>query len=645
MIKIENLYKEYPSGEDKIQVLKNINLEIKSGEIIAIIGASGSGKSTLMNILGCLDKPTMGSYKLNGIQVGSLDTEELAKLRREYFGFIFQRYHLLSSSDALGNVEVPAIYAGKDSSERKVRAREILTKLGLGDKIGNYPSQLSGGQQQRVSIGRALMNGGQVILADEPTGALDSQSGAQVMQILKDLHAQGHTIIIVTHDHNVASHAQRIVEIKDGEIISDVQKEGAKPLATLELKPEKQSSVFKRFADQFKESFKMAISAVMSNRLRAFLTMLGIIIGIASVVSVVALGQGSSQKIIASISSLGTNTIDIYPGKGFGDRSSGQIQTLTDKDAQLLSKQEFIDSVSANANASYNIGYKNQTAQALIKGVGSEFFRVKEMEMEIGQGFDEDAVKNRSQLIVIDKNTQKKLFTGNENPLGKIILVGNMPAKIIGVAKDKETTFGSTESLNIWLPYSTVLSRLTGRSYLNSITVRVSDNTDTKAAEAAVVEIINARHGTNDVYTVNMDSIKETVAQTTGTMTLLVSAIAVISLIVGGVGVMNIMLVSVTERTKEIGVRMAIGARQSDILQQFLIEAVLICLAGGIMGILLSLAIGLAFNNLSKDFAMIYSTSSIVIAFLCSTLIGIIFGFLPAKNAAKLDPVVALARD
>lgn len=645
MIEISNLYKEYPSGDEKIQVLKNIKLEIGRGEMVAIMGASGSGKSTLMNILGCLDKPSSGTYKLNGIEMSSLGSEELAKLRREYFGFIFQRYHLLSGSDALGNVEVPAIYAGKSSTDRKLHAASILKKLGLADKMGNYPSQLSGGQQQRVSIARALMNGGQVILADEPTGALDTTSGSQVMDILKELHNEGHTIIIVTHDAKVASHAQRIVEIRDGEIIRDESTEKKSVVKELKVSEVKKGSALGIKVEQFKEAFKMATNAILSNRLRSFLTMLGIIIGIASVVSVVALGQGSSEKIISNISSLGTNTIDIYPGKGYGDRTSAQIRTLTAADAKLLETQPFIDSVSPGTNGSYAVGYGNQNVQVQIRGVGSDFFRVKDLEMELGQGFDSYAVSNYSQYIVIDKNTQKKFFNESDDPIGKILLVGKVPGKIIGVTKEKKSAFGTDENLNIWMPYSTVLSRLSGRNYLQSITVRVSEGTDTKAAEAAIAEILVANHKTKDFYTVNTDSIKETIEQTTGTMTLLVSAIALISLIVGGVGVMNIMLVSVTERTKEIGVRMAIGARKSDILQQFLIEAVLICLVGGILGILLSLLIGFMFNNFSDNFAMIYSTTSIVVAFGCSTLIGILFGFLPAKSAAELDPVVALARD
>lgn len=654
LLEVSQLTREFPAGEGTVQILKGIDLKIYPGELVAIIGQSGSGKSTLMNILGCLDKPTQGSYKVNGKETRKLEPDELAQLRREYFGFIFQRYHLLGDLSAAGNVEVPAIYAGADSTERHERAQKLLTDLGLGDKTQNRPSQLSGGQQQRVSIARALMNGGDVILADEPTGALDKHSGVEVMRILRELNAKGHTIILVTHDINVAKNATRIIEISDGQIIDDrpnipeyQENEAAlEPVQTLVKEPQAKISSWRSALDRLGEAFRMALLAMNAHRMRTFLTMLGIIIGIASVVSVVALGNGSQKQILENISSLGTNTITIYQGRGFGDNSrSSQVKTLIPADADALADQPYIQGVSPTVNNSVTGRFKDTEASITVNGVSDQFFDVRGLNFTAGQAFDKFAINERSQDVVIDSNTQKTLFADGSDPIGQVILLGSVPSRVIGVVEANAGMFGS-DSLNVYLPYSTVMSRMLGQSNVRSIIVRVKDQYSSSAAENAILTLLEQRHGAQDVYSQNSDSIRETIENTTKTMTLLVSAIAVISLVVGGIGVMNIMLVSVTERTQEIGVRMAVGARQSDILQQFLIEAILVCILGGILGVLLSLGLGQLVTKLSNgSFQMAYSTTSMIAAFVCSSMIGIVFGFLPARNAAQLDPVAALSRE
>ena len=669
LLEVRNLYREFPSGDDVVTVLNNINLQIAAGEMVAIIGQSGSGKSTLMNILGCLDRPTRGSYLVNGQETGAMEPDELARLRREYFGFIFQRYHLLGDLDAMGNVEVPTIYAGYPSEQRRARSAALLERLGLGERKHHRPNQLSGGQQQRVSIARALVNGGEVILADEPTGALDSQSGQEVMRILRELHAEGHTVIIVTHDAQVAANANRIIEIRDGSIIDDRRTDrqsdennnsnnndsSATPTeqSARQLQHDASSNTPARsasrplfgFFDRFKEAALMATRAMLAHRTRTFLTMLGIIIGIASVVSVVALGEGSRQKILEDISSMGTNTIDIFPGKGWGDRRASSIRTLTAADAEVLAQQPYVDSVTPRVSTAVTVRLGNNSVSAQVQGVGEQYFQVKGISMDLGKQFDRQAVSEYAQEAVIDPNSRKTLFGESVNPIGQVIMLGNVPVRIIGVSKAQSSAFGNDENLNIWVPYTTVLSRMLGQTHVRNITVRVSDSVSSQAAEQGITKILTQRHGTQDFYISNSDTIRQTIESTTRTMTLLVSMIAVISLIVGGIGVMNIMLVSVTERTQEIGVRMAVGARQSDIMQQFLIEAVMVCLLGGLLGVGLALAIGALFDHFVKDFSMAFSVTSIIAAFTCSTLIGMIFGFLPAKNAAKLDPVVALSRE
>lgn len=661
LLQLENLERCFLSGEEEVSVLKAINLSIYPGELVAIIGASGSGKSTLMNILGCLDRPTRGDYRVRGQSTRDLSVDDLAALRRHHFGFIFQRYHLLPHLDAVGNVEIPAIYAGDDKPQRHERASQLLSRLGLADRLGHTPGQLSGGQQQRVSIARALMNGGDVILADEPTGALDSRSGQEVISILRELHAQGHTVILVTHDPQVAAHAERIIEIHDGEIIADRRHQPEQ--AQQPQKPQAEStpgSASKRDAvgtsqphrqhwrarwGQFSEAFKMAGIAMASHRMRTLLTMLGIIIGIMAVVSVVALGQGAQQKVVNDISSIGTNTIDIYPGKSWGDERAAAIETLVPADLVALQAQVYTDSVTPSLSSSQILRYGNITANGSIGGVGEQYFRVRGYTAAQGVLFSREDVQQQAQVVVIDHNTWKKFFPHGENPLGQVMLLGSLPCRIIGVTAEKESPFGNSDSLNVWIPYTSAMSRLLGQSYFSSITVRVKEGMSNAIAEQGILKLLTQRHGVQDVFTNSSDSILKTVQKTTGTLTLLISAIAVISLIVGGIGVMNIMLVSVTERTQEIGIRMAVGARQSDILQQFLIEAVLVCLCGGALGVLLSLGIGVVFSWFVQVMSMVFSFSSILVAVFCSTLIGVLFGYLPARNAAQLDPIEALARE
>ncbi|AOI76420.1 MacB family efflux pump subunit [Burkholderia sp. NRF60-BP8] len=677
LLKLAAVTRRFPAGDKDVVVLNNVNLSIDAGEIVAIVGASGSGKSTLMNILGCLDHPSEGTYMVGGRDTHMLDSDELAQLRREHFGFVFQRYHLLPHVDAVANLEMPAIYAGTPRAERHARARALLACLGLADRAHHRPGQLSGGQQQRVSIARALMNGGQVILADEPTGALDTKSGQDVIRILHELNALGHTIVIVTHDKAVARHARRIIEISDGEIVADrpnrhyaeaLAESGVGAAATAEAAPDGRSAPAsadappaaetetdaapaprtRRFAagtGRFGEACRMAWIALVSHRLRTLLTMLGIIIGITSVVSIVAVGEGAKRYMLDEIGSIGTNTISLYPGTDWGDSRADAIQTLVPDDVAALAEQPYIDSATPETSRTLLLRYRNINVNALVSGVGERYFQARGMRFALGVAFDDDAVRRQAQVVVIDQNTRRKLFGAARNPVGEVILVDNVPCVVIGVTADKKSAFGSVKSLNVWVPYTTASGRLFGQRYLDSITVRVRDGQPSAAAEKSLEKLMIQRHGRKDFFTYNMDSVVKTVEKTGQSLTLLLSLIAVISLVVGGIGVMNIMLVSVTERTREIGIRMAVGARQSDILQQFLVEAVLVCLLGGTIGIALSFGLGALFSMFVAQWKMVFSAGAIATAFVCSTLTGVIFGFMPARNASRLDPIDALARD
>ena len=645
IIETEHIDKFFGEGENRVHILKDITMTIKDGDFVAIIGQSGSGKSTLMNIIGCLDVQTSGICRIDGRDTSNMDPDELADLRGKYLGFIFQRYNLLPNLSAEDNVALPAIYVGVPEDDRTMRAIDLLSGLELSEKTKNLPSQLSGGQQQRVSIARALMNGGRLILADEPTGALDSKSGEMVMEILENLHKQGHTIIMVTHDQKVASHASRIIEISDGRIISDKRNKSlAFSQRGANLREVAPRSRWHKHFDQLREAFFMSIQAILSHKMRSMLTMLGIIIGIASVVSVIALGKGSQEKIIADISSMGTNTIDILPGRGFGDRFSTRVKTLTVADCDILSRQSYIDKATPNTSQSGALVFGNQELTAQLNGVGEQYFDVKAFHISQGRLFTRSEVRSCSSYVVIDDTTYTKLFPDRDNPVGKTIIFSKKPLIIIGVLAKQERTFGpQSETLRLYSPYTTVMKKFTGNKYISSITVKIKDSVRPLMAEKSLTALLTARHGTEDFFTINTDSIKKTIESTTGTMRLLISGIALISLLVGGIGVMNIMLVSVTERTREIGVRMAVGARRNNILTQFLIEAVLICIIGGILGILASYLIGFVFSAFTSDFKMAYSIQSMLMALACSSFIGILFGFMPARNASRLNPIDALA--
>ena len=643
MIHLENITKSFANGSEQMLALKGVSLHIEAGEFIAIVGQSGSGKSTLMNIIGCLDTLTSGSYKLGGKDITHFSPDELSELRLKKFGFIFQRYNLISANNALENVALPAIYAGSHKDERTARALELLDMLGLKGKEYQNPNKLSGGQQQRVSIARALMNGGEILLCDEPTGALDSASGEMVLKILKELNAKGHTIIMVTHDKGIASHANRIIEIKDGQIICDEKKDAK----LAKLKPPKltYSNNLSALKAELSESLAMSIGAIKAHKLRSFLTMLGIIIGITSVICVVALAKGSQESIIESINKMGTNTIQINPGRGPGDRNSAKVKRFNVDDAKMLEKLDFVDYASPIMRANAELIYANKSSTGLARAGNEKILQISGVELESGRNFTKEDVLNSASVMIIDQNTKKEFFQAlkDDDVIGQNIIFAGHPFSIIGIAKKDEGPFGDT-TLSVYLPYTTVTNRLTGDYNLRQIIVSIKNNINSQLAEQAISDILLARRGARDFHMRNSDTILQTIKATTDTMGLLISGVALISLLVGGIGVMNIMLVSVIERTKEIGVRMAIGAKGKNIMLQFLIEAVLLCALGGAVGVALAFAIGWLIN-LSGIVSMIFSLSSVLVAFGISSAIGIIFGYMPAKSASRLNPIDALQRE
>jgi macrolide transport system ATP-binding/permease protein len=645
LLELQGVSRVFQAGEGTFAALKDVNLSIMAGEMVAIVGASGSGKSTLMNILGCLDRPSYGIYRVGGRNTSQLSADELAGLRRERFGFVFQRYNLLPDLTAAENVQVPAAYAGCERSVRTERSLSLLRRLQIQDRASHRPAQLSGGQQQRVSIARALMNGGEIILADEPTGALDSHAGSEVLQVLRELNAEGHTVILVTHDASIARNARRILEISDGRILSDICVGHQSDPVVDPSRWDEKASRGPAPLTLLGEASRMALTAMRNRMLRTLLTMLGIVIGIAAVASVVALGKGGQEKVLADIRAIGTNTIEVFPGAAPGQMSASDASSLSVADAKAISGQIYIDSATPTLVVNTSLRTGNRVIQGPANGVGEEFFRVRDMPVVAGRTFSLAERVALAQVVVLDESVSDSLLPPGMNPIGQVILVGKTPFRVIGVVQTKRA-FSQIQSFAVWIPYTSVMGRVVGHQRLDRISVRVSDDASMSQAAELIEAILRKRHdGRIDFHLLNSDAIRRTVESTTETMTLLVAAIAFISLIVGGVGVMNIMLVSVTERTREIGIRTAIGARYGDILQQFLIEATLICLAGGLLGILVAVGFRLLFDRLFPQFPMIFSASSIVMAVSVSTVMGVICGIVPARRAARLDPVEALASE
>lgn len=643
LLELEGVSRAYRSAAGEVVVLKEVSLRINAGEFIAIIGPSGSGKSTLMNILGCLDRPTEGSYRVNGEATEQMAPDALARLRREHFGFIFQRYNLMENLSATENVALPAVYAGVDAQTRTARARTLLEALGLGERTGNRPGQLSGGQQQRVSIARSLMNGGAIVLADEPTGALDHASGQQVMAELKRLHAQGHTVILVTHDVAIAANAARVIEIADGRMVADRAEPGLLAAAAGCGTERGTSPVAERRArrDAVREAARMAARSMLAHRLRTLLTMLGIIIGVAAVVTVVALGKGAQAQVESQINALGASTLEIFPGADFGDPRSAEVETLVVADADHLAALSYVDSASPNLTGSVAALQGSRRANTQVLGVGADMPRVRGLRLKAGRFFTDAEVDAHRAVGVVDQKAAKALFTGN--PIGRTVLLGGMPVEVIGAVGPNAFAGGATPT--VYVPYTSAASRLLGSQRLESITVRVRDNVPTNAAEASLGAELERLHGRRDFFIYNADQIRKAVMKSSQTLAALVSAIAAVALVVGGVGVMNIMLVSVKERVREIGVRLAVGARQNDILRQFLIEAVLICVFGGVLGVLLAFAVGALSSLLSLGVPFLFSPGPVLAALACSSAIGLGFGYFPARTAAQLDPIQALAAE
>jgi macrolide transport system ATP-binding/permease protein len=652
MIKLEDISKVYKMGDLELKALDNVSLEIKQGEFVAIMGPSGSGKSTLMNIIGFLDTPTSGNYYLENTDVTKFSDNDLASIRNSRIGFIFQSFNLLNNLTATGNVELPLIYSGK--KDRRRLADKSLDSVGLGDRKHHRPKELSGGQQQRVAIARALANNPSIIMADEPTGALDSKTGVEIMALLRELNNKGITVIIVTHDSNVASYADRVIHIRDGRIAEDVRNVEEKTEGVnIENNREKiRKSFFKNYILtplELLESFFMAIYSIATNKMRTFLTMLGVIIGVASVIGMIAMGMGAQKQVTENISSRGANLLTIMPGgdtRGAVRTSASDRRSLQYEDALELKKlKEYISAVDASVSRNYQVIFENRNYNSRVQGATSDFLKVNNFEIDTGSFFTEEDNRAKRRVAVIGQTIKKNLFPETD-PIGQYIKMSKQSFQIVGVLKEKGSSGWRDEDEIIVAPILTMQKRLMGIDYVSNINVSLHSLEISQKAEKAITAKLREIHkipekSEDDFRIRSMADIIEQVNQSMQSFTMLLAGIAVVSLVVGGIGIMNIMLVSVTERTREIGIRKAIGARKIDILSQFLIEALLVSVTGGIIGIMVGYGIS-EIVRMKAGLPTEVSYNSVMMSFFFSMFVGLFFGFYPARKASKLNPIDAL---
>jgi macrolide transport system ATP-binding/permease protein len=694
LIALHGVTRVYHLGDIEVKALAGVDLAIASGEFLAIMGASGSGKSTLMNLLGCLDRPSSGRYLFEGVDVAELTEPELARIRSERIGFVFQSFNLLARTSALENVALPLFYAHGGParrSERRARARLALGTLGLAERERNTPSQLSGGQQQRVAIARALINGPGMILADEPTGNLDSRTSNEIMDVLRALNReQGVTIVVVTHDPTIAAHTDRIVTMRDGLIVSD------EPIVHEAAGPARAAAVGSRFPAPTRAerhgsvrmvaswSFALMIlaaaaQAISRNKLRSVLTTLGVFIGVAALIAMVAVGQGANAAVEKEIENLGTNLLVVLPGAttSSGVRGGhGSASTLTVDDARAIPREApAVERVSYMVRQLGQVEYESQNWTTNVQGVTPEYVPITHWTIAEGRALTDADEQTAALVVLIGHTVAQQLFGAHEDPLGATILVKGFPLHVVGVLAAKgQSGWGQDQDDLVMIPFATaegkvlgvaapsqqqnannplfppplnpfgMQPRLTGK--VNAIYVQARGAAFVPAAVEEVSDLLHERHriqpgGVNDFDVRNLSQIAQAREGSSRIMALLLAAVASISLLVGGIGIMNILLVSVTERTREIGIRMAIGARRVHVLLQFLAEAVLLSAAGGAAGILVGVAISQIISRVAQ-WPTLLSPAAILGGFWFSAAVGIFFGYYPARKAAHLDPIEAL---
>ncbi|HEV2971502.1 MAG TPA: ABC transporter permease [Pirellulales bacterium] len=796
LIRLEEITKTYQLGEIDVRVLKGVSLSIARGEMVALMGASGSGKTTLMNILGCLDRPSSGRYWLDGQEMSRLGPNDRALVRTAKLGFVFQSFNLLPRTTAAQNVVMPLDYSPKRPHRAEARrlAHLLLDRVGLDNRSDHEPSQLSGGQQQRVAIARSLIGRPSLLLADEPTGNLDSHTSVEILRMFQRLNEEGITVILVTHDPKVAAFAHRTIRIVDGLIAGDESHSRAAhdahgvaeflsdgptippphihngngagsaatvlPLSLGDVRGEGELTLIRHphpsplpkgegmieplprtvgtaIAEHSRprtqtrptaaahstsswygdveprahrslaptllpNTLRTALGALRANKMRSALTALGVIIGVAAVIAMTEIGEGSRIAIQKTIASMGANNLIVLPGaimSGSVNFGSGSSQTLKPADMEeILHQCPAVVDVAPMVWTHGQVVYGNHNwVPKNMSGTSPSYLSVRDWnEMEEGDMFTDRDVHDASKVCVIGTTLARELFL-DESPVGKELRIQNVPFRVVGVLSSKGANMmGSDQDDVLLAPWTTVKFRLNGNgagstaaqatAQQNSLTainslnslypggvtlydvpspIQTDDapqsarqiNLDMMIAKAVGPEeiqeaidqisgLLRERHHLpfdrgNDFDIRDMTEVSKTMSRSSELMGVLLLVVAAISLVVGGVGIMNIMLVSVTERTREIGLRMAVGARSHHILRQFLVEAVLLCLLGGAIGILFGRGASILVRSI-EHWPTAASIPVIVVAALVSAGVGILFGFYPAWKASRLDPIEAL---
>lgn len=648
MIEVKDLRKTYRTGAIEFQALRGVDLVIRKGEFVAIMGPSGSGKSTLMHLLGFLDSPDGGSYRLDKQETVGLSEIEYAEWRRKKVGFVFQQFHLLPRMKVWENVALPLVYAGTKVDRQEIL--QLLKRVGLGEKSENRPNELSGGERQRVAIARALVNEPDIIMADEPTGNLDSRTQTEIMDLLVTLNKEGRTIIMVTHEEEVAEYARRIIRIKDGHVIGDEMKKRAHAFSEKvhpqDLSALKNKNAFNKM--EFAEFIRQALASIVGNKMRSFLSMLGILIGVAAVITMLALGEGAKESINRSLSSLGSNLLSVMPGAqrtaGVA-MQAGSVTRFRVKDMDSLRTLEYVKHVVGNVNGRAQVVAHGNNWNTQVQGVSPEYEEIKSAKPESGRFFTRAEMLQRRKVVLLGQTVASALF-GESDPVGQTVRINRIPFEVIGILPAKGAAGFRDQDDVVVVPLLTAMYRLLGKQYLDSIDIQVTEMEKMQEVQDRTMEVLMKelgipRNGTAGFQIRNMADIQKSVKETTGAMTKLLGFIAAISLLVGGIGIMNIMLVSVTERTREIGLRKAIGGRRRDILGQFLVESVLMTSLGGTAGILIGMTLSLVLSALA-NWTVKISMASVIISLVFSVAVGLVFGMLPARKAADLNPIDAL---
>jgi macrolide transport system ATP-binding/permease protein len=653
VIVLRDLVKTYASEAGEVRAVRGVNLTIERGDFVAIMGSSGSGKSTMMNILGCLDQASEGTYLLDGVDTSELDTDELADLRNQKLGFVFQGFNLLSRTTAVENVELPLIYATRRlSPDDRADAAELeLNRVGLGQRLDHHPNELSGGQQQRVAIARSLVNRPAVLLADEPTGNLDSQTSDDIMKLFRELNDAGLTIIMVTHEPDVAAHARRTVVMRDGLIRSDERREPPASVSQPPVHPQGHSLFGMLYLAL--NILSTSTRALLRNKLRTFLTALGIIIGVGAVIAMVAIGKGASSMIEEQIRGLGNNTLTVFSGQVFSGgvyRGYGGPGTLSVADADAIEREVTgVIGVSPETRSNERYQAEGKNWSGSVTGVAPSYFFIRDWPIVEGAAFTDEDVRSMAPVAIIGQTVRDRMFPEGE-VVGRTLRISNIPFQVIGVLNKKGAApWGADQDDVVIIPYTTSMKRIIGTTWLRTINVKLASPEQMASAQEQINLLIRERHNITDPamddFSVRTsDEFIRMATQTSRVMTALLGSIAGVSLLVGGIGIMNIMLVSVTERTREIGIRRAVGARGRDIRLQFLVEAIVLSTIGGAIGV--GLGIGTA-HLLTKYFSWPaeVSTTSVATAFGVSFAVGVLFGYFPAHKAAALNPIEALRHE